>query len=140
MKIKSLMTRNLITLSPLMEIAAAARLLTEHGITGAPVVDSKGELLGVVSQTDLTRFQGCRPPLDAWASVGPQALRDQDRQSTPLVVVMTDDPVTCDEEDSVKDVAALMLKRRIHRVIVTKQGKLTGIVTSMDLLKAVPSA
>lgn len=137
MKIKSLMTREVVTLNPLTEIAAAARLLTERGITGAPVVDAKGELLGVVSQTDLTRFQARQPPSQDWIGIAEDW--DLDRQATPVIAVMTGNPVTCDEETPVKDVANLMRQKRVHRVLITSRGKLAGIVTSMDMLRAVES-
>jgi CBS domain-containing protein len=137
MKIKSLMKRELVTLSPLLEVAAAARLLTERGITGAPVVDAKGDLLGVVSQTDLTRFSGQQPPMNGW--ITPDVDGDSNWQTTPVIAVMTEKAVTCDEEASVNEVASLMRKRHIHRVLVTRKGKLTGIVTSMDLLKVAQS-
>jgi CBS domain-containing protein len=129
---KDVMTTNVMSLSPLIEIGEAARLLTSWHVSGAPVVDPKGTLHGVVSQTDLTRFQGesaGRSPFEEAESAEP-------RDETPVVAVMTHPAVAVDEATPVEEVARLMLERRIHRVLITRQGKLCGIVTPMDLLRA----
>jgi len=136
MKASDLMSRAVITVGPLTEISAAARLLVEKGITGAPVVDHEGRLLGVVSQTDLTRFQA-QTPIDGWEERSEPGLS---REATPVAAVMTPAPVTCAESTPIDEVARLMLERRIHRVLVVTDGRLAGIVTSMDLLRALPSA
>src|SRR4051812_40350179 len=91
MTAKDLMTRNVAALSPLTTVGEAARLLTEQRISGAPVVDGKGNLLGVVSQTDLVRHQSGRP--EGWPGE-PAA----DPALTPVVSLMTGAVVTCDEE------------------------------------------
>lgn len=129
-----LMSRDVVTLSPLTEIAAAARLLTERKITGAPVVGKDGEILGVVSQTDLTRFQA-NAPIDCWDAVSDALNGERPRDTTPVIALMTAHPVCCEEETPVEDVAQLMWSRRIHRVLVTREGRLVGIVTAMDLLR-----
>lgn len=129
-KAKDLMTKNVITLSPSMEIGAAARLLTGRRITGAPVVDAAGVLLGVVSQTDLARFLGRRPGA-AWGLDC-----EADGARSPVSMVMTKGAVACDEEATEDEIAELMLRRRVHRLLVIREGKLCGIVTAMDLLRA----
>ena len=136
MKAKDIMSRELVTLTPLTDVAAAARLLTERCITGAPVVDAQGRLVGVVSQTDLTRFQG-QASADGWGRGG---LQSEERDSTPVVSVMTDKPICCDEDTPTEEVARLMLERHIHRVLVTKDGKLVGVVSAMDILRALVAA
>lgn len=132
---KDLMTRQVATLTPLTTIGEAARFLTDQRISGAPVVDARGNILGVVSQTDLVRHQSGKAP-DGWPGE-PSAV---DGAEVPVVSVMTGAVVTCEEDTPLDEVARLMLDRRIHRVLVTRQGKLCGIVTAMDLLRAVPGA
>jgi CBS domain-containing protein len=133
MTAKDVMTRDVATMSPLTEIVAAAKFLTDRRITGAPVVDGGGRLLGVVSQTDLTRFQGDDVGADPFGGIN----GDEPRGTTPVVVVMTDKPVTCSEDTPIEEIARVMLERRIHRVVVTRaDGTLCGIVSAMDLLRA----
>jgi CBS domain-containing protein len=131
---KDLMSRDVVTLSPLTEVAAAARVFIERKITGAPVLGKDGEILGVVSQTDLTRFQA-NSPIDAWDAVSDALNGDRPRESTPVIAVMTANPVVCEENTPIEEVAHLMQSRRIHRVLVAKSGRLVGIVTAMDLLR-----
>ena len=116
------MTKDVVTVTPSMEIAAAARVLTERRISGAPVVDAAGVLLGVVSQTDLARFLG--------------GTSGSEVEGTPVSTVMTLGAVACDEDADEDDLAELMLRRRVHRILVTSAGRLCGIVTAMDLLRA----
>ena len=131
---KDLMSRDVVTLSPLTEVGAAARVLTERKITGAPVVGKDGEILGVVSQTDLTRFQA-NAPIDAWDAVSDALNGDRPRDSTPVIAVMTANPVLCAEDTPIGEIAHLMTSRRIHRVLVAREGRLVGIVSAMDLLR-----
>jgi CBS domain-containing protein len=133
MTAKDVMTREVATMSPLTEVAAAAKFLTDRRITGAPVVDGGGRLLGVVSQTDLTRFQANEGGIDPFEG----DFEPEPRESTPVIVVMTDKPVTCSEDTPIEEIAHVMLARRIHRVVVTREdGTLCGIVSAMDLLRA----
>ena len=134
MKARDLMTRQVATLSLLTDIETAARFMTERKITGVPVVDQHGNLIGVVSQTDLVRFQGRQ--LEGWPGGGGGSF-GKDAERTPLFALMTNKPVTCEEDTPLEEVASVMLERRIHRVLVVKDGKLTGIITAMDLLRAV---
>jgi CBS domain-containing protein len=131
MTAKDLMTKSVATLTPLTTVAAAARLLTEQRISGAPVVDARGNVLGIVSQTDLVRHQ-----TDAGGWPGEKA----GTNDAPIIAVMTGAVVSCEEETPLDEVARLMLDRRIHRVLVVRDGKLCGIITAMDLLRAVPGA
>jgi CBS domain-containing protein len=133
MTAKDLMTRHVATLSPLTTVGEAARLLTEQRITGAPVVDAKGNLLGIVSQTDLVRHQGAGA--EPWPGEP-----SKDPALTPVLSLMTGSVVTCEEDTPLDEVARVMLDRRIHRVLVTREGRVCGILTAMDLLRALPGA
>lgn len=138
MTARELMTPDVVTVSPSLEIGAAARLLSRLGISGAPVVSASGELLGVVSQTDLARFLG-QAPEAAWGlepSDDPGLACENGRAREPISSLMTVGAVTCDEDASEEELAELMLGRRVHRLVVTKKGRLCGIVSAMDLLRA----
>ena len=92
-----------------------ARLLTEHGVSGAPVVGSQGDLVGVVSQTDLVR---------------------QDHAGATVASVMTPWTVSFEEDTDIKELARQMLAKKIHRVVITREGRLCGIITTMDMVRA----
>lgn len=131
MKAKDLMTRDVVTLSPLTDLETAACVFAEKRITGAPVVDARGRLLGAVSQSDLIRFRA-HPGLPSWED------EDKEFRRAPVISVMTTQAVSCDEDTEAEELAYVMRERHIHRVFITRDGRLSGIVSTMDLLKAMP--
>lgn len=145
MQAKEIMRKRVISAKPEMTLKELAKLFTERRISGAPVVDGKGKLLGVVSQTDLVRFDRESAPASAvqvpyyyrdGQSELPKGFQIEDPEFTRVKDVMTPAVFTGDEETSVKELAEIMLKKRVHRLIITKDGRLKGIVTTTDLLKA----
>jgi CBS domain-containing protein len=104
-----------------MEWRHAAELLKDEAITGAPVVDHQGQVVGIISQSDLITHDLTRPA-DA-------------RPAATVKDVMTATVVTVEEDTPIPAVALRMAQQGIHRVIVVdKQRQLRGIVTSMDVL------
>lgn len=119
MKARDIMQRKVFSVEPRTSVEELRRLFDEHGITGAPVVGPGGDLIGVVSRTDLMRAGA--------------AAKRVESVMTPWVV--------CFEEDTpVDELAHQMLAKHIHRVVITKDGRLAGIVSSMDLLRALLQA
>ncbi len=116
-----------------------AELLLQKGITGVPVTDERGELVGVVSQTDIVRHLK-EAGLDEWeggdfySGSEPDGL-GRDRRVVTARDLMSRDVVSAGEELSVLRLSRLMLRRKVHRVIITRRKKMVGIVTTMDLLK-----
>lgn len=146
LKAKDLMTADPVCVSPSTGIRELARVFEEHEISGVPVVDHQGRVIGVVSKTDLIRR--CSEGTD---EIPPaylfEALADRDQESErdesvpePLVCVedfMTEDPLMVGPDTSVTAVARLMFDRRIHRVIVADRDRFPlGVITSMDLIGA----
>ena len=126
-----------------MTLRQVARLFDEHEISGAPVVNGAGHLVGVVSRTDLVqRFmagEDDRDPRllaelfsDDFDDDGP--LPDQ---SIAVDEFMTGEPVTAGLTTPLRELAARMLAARVHRIIIVdKDTTPVGIVTSLDLVKA----
>jgi len=143
MRAHQIMTRNVITVGTDTSILDAATLMMDRHISGLPVVDGRGKLLGVVSESDFLRrseigTQRRRPP---WLQflVGPgwaaeQFLHERGRR---VGAIMSIDPIAVTEETSLQDLVELMEKNRIKRVPVTRDGLLVGIVTRADLVRAV---
>lgn len=142
MRAKDIMRRKVVTVERWLSLAELARLFEEKGITGAPVVDEAGGILGVVSQTDLVRSRR-----ESCAGVALYH-RELEEQTSELGIhfeeveagrvesIMTPGAIAFDEEAPVEALAEAMLERHIHRVLVTRGSRLAGIVTTMDLLKA----
>ena len=139
---KDVMTRKILRLSPETRVKEAVEMLLSRGITGAPVADGRGRPVGVLSQTDLVR-RGSLPEsqrVPAFYREGDQIRVTPVLESVddlPVAEVMTTSVYSAEEETPVSELARLMLRLRIHRVMITKGGRLTGIVSSMDLLKIV---
>ena len=145
-KAKHIMTREIITVPPDMRVNDLIELLIEHRISCAPVVDGDGELVGIVTKTDilghfmdmdldLTVRLGLRDLLDAHPDLEQMAV-SADTQLT-AERIMTPKPQTARENTPVEKLAERMLDNRIHRLIITKRKKLTGIVSTIDILRHV---
>lgn len=145
MRAKDVMTQNVITVGPETTVRALAALLSERGISGAPVVDSDGQMVGIVSEGDLLHraelgteeHEGKRPSswwLDDFAS---GLARDYVKSHGRTVGdIMTRDVVTVSEETELGDVATLLESRRIKRVPVMRDDKIVGIVSRSNLVRA----
>ena len=115
-KVHELMTESVVTIGRNASIHEARQLLEEHGIGAVPIVDALGRPIGVVSSTDL--------------------LHDLDTGS-PVESIMTDGVYTVPKYDDVSIAARVMRNHRIHRVVVTHEQKVVGVLTTFDLLKLV---
>jgi CBS domain-containing protein len=139
---KDIMRKKIITVGSWLTLPELAKVLEEHAITGAPVVDESGLVLGVVSQTDLVRSRReasdgvprYHRELDEPLSV--LGLHFEEVDHSRVEQIMTPGAISFDAETPVEKLAAAMLERHIHRVLITRGGRLVGIVTTMDLLRA----
>jgi CBS domain-containing protein len=138
MKVKDVMTREVVTVSPDALLKEAAILLVEHRISGLPVVDGDGRLHGVVSGSDLlVKEQG--EPGGGWLRwlVDPMAVADRVKLDAHLVrEAMTAPALTIGPERRIAAAAKLMLAGRVHRLPVVAGGSLVGIVSRSDLVRA----
>jgi CBS domain-containing protein len=143
MRARDLMTTSVVTLSPDTPVREVARVLAGRGISGAPVVDATGRLLGIVTEGDLIRRLAApadRPRrwiLDLLLPAAGQAARFARAHGRRACDVMTTDLATVDEDAPVERVANLLEQRRVRRVPVVRDGRLVGIVSRADLLRAV---
>lgn len=118
--VEEIMTRNVMTLAPDADLADAAWGLTVKGISGAPVKDGAGHVLGLVSKSDLVNPRRMK---------GGAAAKVEDVMTPAVFAVRT--------TDSVRETARRMIETGSHRMLVVDpDGKLAGIVTTIDVLKA----
>lgn len=139
---KEIMRRKVVAVERGLTLRELADVLAANGISGAPVVDESGGVLGVVSQTDLVRARREPSPavpryhreVDGLAA--PLGIRFDDRDDERVERIMTPGAISFDQETPVEKLAEAMLARRVHRVLITQGDRLAGIVTTMDLLRA----
>lgn len=143
MRAYQIMTPRLTTVQVDTPIAKAAGLMLEKRVSGLPVVDAKGRLVGIVSEGDFLRRGeiGTRHRRSGWLEffVGPGKLASEFVKEEGRTVgdVMTRDPVTITEDATLEDIVQIMEQKGIKRLPVLRNGDLIGIVTRANLLQAV---
>jgi CBS domain-containing protein len=152
MTVSDVMQREVLAVDAGWSLEELADFLVDNSISGAPVVAEDDELVGVVSLTDIVRQNrlqehgsGAQDMHDVYLfeldrQMGKDELRELHIQyETPVMVrdIMTPMIFSVSEDTSVQEVAETMLKGRIHRVFVTTENRLTGIVTALDMLKVI---
>jgi CBS domain-containing protein len=146
MRAEDVMTTDVVTVAPETSVQDLAALLANHGISGVPVVDAANNLVGLVSEGDLLhrtetgterRTQRRRVRwLDAFES-DRDAARDYVRSHGRTVRdVMTRDVITVTETTELDEVANLLETKRVKRVPVVRNGKVIGIVSRANLVRA----
>lgn len=114
MLVRDVMTTDLVTVSPDDSVQELARVLTDRGISGAPVLAPDGGLVGIVSEADV---------------IGKRGSRVADVMQRTVISVPDDTPLP--------DVASIMSMNGINRVPITRDAALVGIVTRTDLVRAI---
>lgn len=146
MKAKDIMRRGVITVESYITLNELAKIFEERDISGAPVVDERGDIVGVVSRTDLVRANReaptAAPLFHAEDDEGSRAagMHIEALDERRVRDVMTPGAIAYDEDTPVEELAQGMLERHIHRVLITRGKDLRGIVTTMDMLKALTGA
>ena len=115
-KVHDLMTRSVVTTEPHRSVDHVRKLLERNKVGAIPVVDSSGEPVGIVSSTDLV------PEL---------------KGGSPVSTLMTEKVYTVPEYEDVSTAARIMRNHKIHRVVVTHEQQVVGVVSAFDLLKLV---
>lgn len=141
MKVKDVMTTQVVTTTPATSLKEAARTLARHGIAGMPVVDEASRVVGVLSETDVVakergagegrrglarRLAGSR---DRWLELRLGARTVAEAMSAPAR--------TIEPERTVAEAAARMLDAGVNRLpVVDGDGRLCGLVSRADLVRA----
>jgi len=141
MKVGEIMTRRVFSVRTEDSILHAGELMLQQDISGLPVLDSDGRVVGIVTERDFMRCAAaCGDVRPRWLEVliGRTELGDgaAQRCEKRIADVMTRNPVTATEEMLVEDVVRLMDTHRIKRVPVVRDGRLVGIICRVDLMRA----
>ena len=142
MQVSDIMTRTVITVTPETAIAAAAELLLQHRVSGLPVVDSAGAVVGIVTEGDLLRRTETgterhrRHWLEFLISPGRLAQEYADANARRVGEVMSPQVVAAAPQDDAADAVALMERHNVKRLPVIEAGRLVGILSRADLVRA----
>jgi CBS domain-containing protein len=137
MRVRDVMTHTVLTLQPDQSIQSAIAFFAEHKISGAPVVNGH-EVIGIVSEKDI--FRALYPSVsqfydnqELWLEEGELETNAEEVSRWPIKKVMCSQVVTTPPDTLLMQAGAMMLARRIHRIVVMESGKLVGIITRSDV-------
>ena len=140
MRVRDVMTTQVVSVTPDTPLKEVARLLAENGISGMPVVDGDGRVLGVVSEADfLLREQpdAGRQSLFGWLleSADARRVREEKLHATTGGEAMSSPAIVIGPDWQVREAAAMLTRHRINRLPVVDDGKLVGIVSRANLVE-----
>ncbi|MFA5075597.1 MAG: CBS domain-containing protein [Candidatus Babeliales bacterium] len=145
MLIKDIMTKNVVTVSPEMDIHELAKLFMERNISGAPVVDKGGKLLGIVKEEGVI-FQDKKVHLPTFINLslgfltlGTERYNEEIKKITASKVssIMEKNAVAIDPNAEIEDVATLMIDKEIYYLPVVDKDVLVGVITKKDIVRAI---
>jgi CBS domain-containing protein len=126
MRVAELMQQRVVTVETDRSVRDALVMLSEDHISALPVTDRTGRMVGVVSSSDILTAEAEGAPLG-----GPEL------EATTVADLMTPRPITISPEADVKDAAQQMLYADVHRLFVTEEGRLVGVISTSDIVRAV---
>ena len=138
MKVCELMTKDVVWVTPETTLRDAATVLAERRISGVPVVNESGEVVGVLSEADILVKAGgsvTRNRLLGWLLEPDLGLEDKIRAET-VAEAMSAPAVTITSHRPVHDAARLMVTENVNRLPVVDDGELVGILTRADVVRA----
>ena len=145
MRAHQIMTRPVITVTPETPIVEAANTMLQKHVSGLPVVDASGKLVGILSEGDFIRRSEIGTQrqrgrfLKFILGPGKAATDFVHEHGRKVAEIMTPEPLTISEETQLQEIVELMEKNNVKRLPVTREGKVVGIVSRANLLQAVAS-
>lgn len=145
-----LMSRQVLTIYEGWSVKRLAGFFVKHNISGAPVVASDEELVGVVSQSDVVRFESKSPSEDELRRLvqfycGPYGgnltdvdlkhLMEKASEACTVNSIMTPTVTSIDIDLNAADACSVIVKEDLHRLFVTEKGRLVGVISAMDFLR-----
>lgn len=139
MKIKNVMTRRVIKLKAEQTLRQAAKTFLKKKISGAPVVDKKGKIIGILSEKDI--FKALHPSYQEFFDF-PEDFKDFEKLETLAIKrldkyqvkdIMQKKVIIADPDDPILSVGSLMLANNFNRVPVAKNGKIVGLVSRREI-------
>jgi len=150
MKVRELMSKDVVSLSPEDTVVSAVESFTKHRVSGCPVIDANGKLVGILSETDILKAlimtsKTLRLIYPSLSMVSVAFVEDEQRKeilkafkdisASKVQKVMKTEVVTIDAESPVEDAIVKMKAMDINRIPVISKGKVVGIITRHDIIK-----
>lgn len=141
---KDIMTRDVVTVKPTTTIEELARIFIKNNISGAPVIDDKGNLAGIVTENDLiSQNKRLHIPtvvrlFDAFIMLeSPSKIEKEIKKMAAVTVadICTKDVITVSEDTPIEDIATIMSDKKVHLIPVVEGKKIKGIIGKMDIIK-----
>lgn len=141
-----IMTRPVVTVTPATDVATIAALLASKGISAVPVCAPDGKLAGIVSEEDVLRpFRATvRQKRDRWLALltegedlSPEFLNHIRSENRSAADIMAHDVHTASEHATVPELTEMMIERSVKRVPIVRDGRVVGIVSRTDLVRAI---
>lgn len=147
MKIKEFMSKKVMTVHKEMNVKEFIQLLEQHNITGAPVADESGKVIGVISATDviersnyinkeMSHCEDCYEVDPTTGLVEVHKYYTEELFEKQIGCLMTKDLITLSPENDLMDAIDVFLKTPVHRIIILDKDKLVGIISTKDTIKA----
>lgn len=148
--LKNFMNKELLTVYEGWSIKKLSSFFVKHKVSGAPVIAADDELVGVVTQSDIVRFESREPSEHEMkklveqycgpfgGTIDPAEIRRMQGKANEYCTVnsiMTPSVISTDINTSVAQACNLIIKMGIHRLFITEKGLLTGVISAMDMLK-----
>jgi CBS domain-containing protein len=141
---RDIMTTNVVTVTPEMSLQELAKIFVETGYSTVPVLDDKGMLVGIISETDLVEQQ---KPLHIPTVVAlfdwvlylesqKNFKQEVDRiTATSVGQLCRRDPITCSPDTDLREMAGLMSQHKVHLLPVMENERMIGVVARLDLIR-----
>jgi CBS domain-containing protein len=128
MRVAELMQKDVKAVRPDVSVADVIASLADAHVSGVPVVDRHGQMLGVISSGDVMTQEAEAEDTEARTTL---------LESTMAQDIMTPHPLTIDPDTDVREAAREMLYAEVHRLFVVEHGKLVGVISTSDIVRAV---
>ncbi len=136
--VKDAMTTDVVTIKKDADIHEASRLLSEHRVSGLPVVDDENHVIGIITEADVLSMVGLKRG-HTFRDIVKHLLGEpmpERRAGSKVEDIMTSPPITARPDDDIKVVAKILDDKRIKRLpVVDVEGKLTGIISRADIVR-----
>ncbi|MCE5194018.1 MAG: CBS domain-containing protein [Nitrospiraceae bacterium] len=147
-KAKDIMTRDVVTVKIDTPLEELAEMLTKHKISGAPVVDNNGSIIGIVTENDLvSQNKRLHIPtvvrlFDAFVLLeSPSKIENEIKKITAVKVndIYTKAVITVSPETDVEEIATIMSEKKVHLIPVVEDRKISGIIGKIDIINGIKS-
>ena len=138
MKIRDVMSTDVVVIPVEATYEEATKILFDNQVSGAPVVDKEGRLVGVISDKDLYRvlfpwYKSFSEDPEEYLNFEAREMAIDEVRQEPVAGFMSKQVITTQPDEFVMRAGAIMLAERVHRLPVVEQGKLVGVVTRADI-------